>query len=95
MAGAPANVNAALVLTFDRRLLQSGEVVVGWDFNWGWMVTVICVWLPSYGTLHVIGEVVSRDPGGIDKNGYGGTIRVKAITTGGSPPPLATGAAEY
>jgi hypothetical protein len=64
--GAIYRVNAGTALAFDRRLLQSGEVVVGWDFNWGWMVTVICVWLPSYGTLHVIGEVVSRDPGGID-----------------------------
>jgi len=54
------------VQQFDRTLLRHGEIVVGWDFNWSWMVSVIGVWLPSYGALHVIGEVVSREPGGTD-----------------------------
>jgi len=42
-----------------------GQVVVGWDFNYRWTVTVIATWYPQATTLHVWGELVSRDPGGV------------------------------
>lgn len=63
------------VVPFDRALLRHGELVLGWDFNWSWMATAIGVWLPSYGVLHIVGEVVTKEPGGTDTAAHAAKVR--------------------
>lgn len=45
--------------------IADGALVVGWDFNVGWMVTVLGTWNAQRRTLHVWGEVTSRVAGGV------------------------------
>lgn len=44
---------------------EEGQIAVGWDFNNRYMTTVIGTWFPHISRIHVWGEVVSRDPGGV------------------------------
>lgn len=39
---------------------QGDQLVLGWDFNVHWMVTVMAMWRARTNTLHVIGSVTSQ-----------------------------------
>lgn len=52
-----------------------GDLVVGWDFNVGWMVTVLGTWHAAAMRLHVWGEVTSRVAGGVFTEDHAAKVR--------------------
>lgn len=65
MKGSIYHITDKNVRKFDRSQLKHAEIVVGQDYNARWMVSVIAAWFSTYNILHVFGEVVSKNPGGI------------------------------
>lgn len=61
-----------------------GDLVVGWDFNVHWMVTVLATWNAARRRLHVWGEVTSRVAGGVFTEDHAVRVRDALVQHAGA-----------